>query len=126
MDSTVFIVAMAPHAPSDFTLNGIVADPAGRYLPAVEMHAGELFRIDLTPNAIGQIRKVALRGGELTFGDGTTATLDARFTDESLALPTTLVRVDDRILVASSQFDKGGPLGPGTPKPFAVLAVAGI
>ncbi|AFU05856.1 SMP-30/gluconolactonase/LRE family protein [Nocardia brasiliensis] len=145
--------AMAPHAPSDFTLNGIVADPAGRYLLAVDMHAGELFRIDLTPNAIGQIRKVALRGGELTFGDGldlhdhtlwavqntaatisrwtladdgTTATLDARFTDESLALPTTLVRVDDRILVVSSQFDKGGPMGPGTPEPFAVLAVSGI
>ncbi|WP_200882153.1 SMP-30/gluconolactonase/LRE family protein [Nocardia brasiliensis] len=66
--------AMAPHAPSDFTLNGTVADPAGRYLLAVDMHVGELFRIDLTPNAIGQIRKVALRGSELTSATGWTCT----------------------------------------------------
>lgn len=144
---------LAPHDPRGYTLNGIVADPAGRYLLVVDMNLGELYRIDLTPGGAGRARKVALRGGDLKFGDGlelhdntlwavqnktdtisrwtladdaTTATLDAQLTDESLDLPTTLVRVADRLLVVASQFDKGGPMGPGTPGPFTVRAVTGI
>ncbi|NNH75167.1 superoxide dismutase [Nocardia uniformis] len=95
-----------------------------------------------------------LDGGDLTHGDGlelagstlwavqnatdtitrwalsddyTTATRTRHVTDESLGLPTTLVRRDNCTLVVSSQFDKGGPMGPGTPTtPFKVVAVDGI
>ncbi|WP_405160296.1 superoxide dismutase [Nocardia sp. NBC_01499] len=144
---------VAPHAPDVFTLNGIVADASGRYLLVVDMNVGELYRIDLTPNAADPIRKVALHGGDLIHGDGlelrdntlwvvqntdnaiarwtvtddgATATMDQRITDESLGLPTTLVHADNQTLVVSSQFDKGGPMGQGTPKPFTIVAVDGI
>ncbi|WP_069160735.1 SMP-30/gluconolactonase/LRE family protein [Nocardia altamirensis] len=144
---------VAQHDPNAFTLNGIAADPAGRYLLTVDMNAGELFRIPLAPNATDPIRKVTLHGGDLTHGDGlelhdntlwvaqntintisrwavtedgTAATRNSVFTDESLGLPTTLVRTNNQTLVVASQFDKGGPMGPGTPKPFTVLAVDGI
>ncbi|WP_433660064.1 SMP-30/gluconolactonase/LRE family protein [Nocardia sp. CA-128927] len=144
---------VAPHAPDSFTLNGIVADTSGRYLYVVDMNAGELYRITVAPNAADPIRKVTLGGGNLMHGDGlelhdntlwvvqntdnaiarwtltddgTTATMNQRVTDESLGLPTTLVRSNNQTLVVASQFDKGGPMGPGTPKPFTILAVDGI
>lgn len=144
---------VAPHTPDAFTLNGIVADVGGRYLLAVDMNVGELYRIDLTPNAADPIRKVALRGGDMIHGDGlelrdntlwvvqnidnaiarwtvtddgAAATMDQRITDESLGLPTTLVRTGNQTLVVASQFDKGGPMGPGTPAPFTILSVGGI
>ncbi|MFB8282386.1 SMP-30/gluconolactonase/LRE family protein [Nocardia colli] len=153
--TTAFDLApvVAPHAADAFTLNGIVADAAGRYLLVVDMNAGELFRIALTPNATDPIRKVNLNGGNLIHGDGlelrdntlwvvqntdnaiarwsigddgTTATMDQRITDESLGLPTTSVHSNNQNLVVASQFDKGGPMGPGTPKPFTIVAVEGI
>ncbi|MFI7003774.1 SMP-30/gluconolactonase/LRE family protein [Nocardia sp. NPDC050175] len=145
---------VAPHAPDAFTLNGIVADAGGHYLLVVDMNVGELFRIALAPNTADPIRKVTLHGGDLIHGDGlelrdntlwvvqntdnalarwtitddgATATLDQRITDESLGLPTTLVRINNQTLVVASQFDKGGPMGPGTPKePFTILSVDGI
>ncbi|MFF3221954.1 SMP-30/gluconolactonase/LRE family protein [Nocardia suismassiliense] len=144
---------LAPRAPGGFTLNGIAADAGGRYLFVVDMDAGELFRVALAPNAADPIRKVALHGGNLAHGDGlewrdntlwvvqntdnaiarwtmtddgATATLDQRLTDAALSIPTTLVRTGDQLLVVASQFDKGGPMGPGIPQPFAVLAVDGI
>lgn len=144
---------LAPHAAEAFTLNGIVADDAGRYLLVVDMNAGELFRIALTPTAADPIRKVNLNGGNLIHGDGlelrdstlwvvqntdnaiarwsvgddgATATMDQRITDESLGLPTTSVHSNNQNLVVASQFDKGGPMGPGTPKPFTIVAVDGI
>ncbi|MFI6045892.1 SMP-30/gluconolactonase/LRE family protein [Nocardia sp. NPDC051321] len=143
---------VAPHAPDVFTLNGIVADASGRYLLTVDMNVGELYRIALTPDAADPIRKVDLHGGNMIHGDGlelrdntlwvvqntdntiarwtvtedgAAATMDHRITDESLGLPTTLVRVNDQTLVVASQFDKGGPMGPGTPKPFTILSVDG-
>ncbi|MFE3446789.1 SMP-30/gluconolactonase/LRE family protein [Nocardia sp. NPDC059180] len=145
--------ALEPHGPEAYTLNGITADAAGTYLLVVDSTGGDLYRVDLTA-ATAPIRKVTLIGGELSHGDGldlhdttlraahntdntltrwtltdngATATRTDVVTDESLSTPTTLVHIGDRTLVVASQFDKGGPLGPGTPTtPFRVLSVAGI
>lgn len=136
-------------ADAPFSLNGITTD--GRRLFAVDMPVGELFRIDLASGAVG---KVALHGGDLTNGDGLelagrtlwvaqnmtntlsrwglsadgrSARLERRVTDQALRIPTTLVRDRGRLLVVRSQFDKGGPAGPGVPEtPFTVAAVTGI
>ncbi|MGY1937117.1 SMP-30/gluconolactonase/LRE family protein [Nocardia gipuzkoensis] len=144
---------LPPIEPGAFTLNGIVADPAGRYLLTVDMPRGELYRIDLAQEA-SPIGEVTLRGGDLRQGDGlelregtlwaahnttntisrwtisddgATATLAQQRTDETLAIPTTLARSGDRTLIVSSQFDKGGPMAPGSPKtPFAVVTLDGI
>ncbi|MFD0365268.1 SMP-30/gluconolactonase/LRE family protein [Nocardia sp. GCM10030253] len=146
--------SIAPHTPGGFTLNGIVSEDAGRYLLIVDMNGGDLYRVATAPNSPDPIRKIAMHGADLKNGDGleihgatlwaaqnttntitrwkitddgATATLEHSITDESLRIPTTLVRVGDRTLVVASQFDKGGPMGPGTPTtPFAVLSVDGI
>ncbi|MFJ8671931.1 SMP-30/gluconolactonase/LRE family protein [Streptomyces sp. NPDC093589] len=143
--------ALTPHAPDAYTLNGIVADPSGRYLLTVDSTAGDLFRLDL---AAGGIRRVTLHGGSMLLADGldlrhgilraahntrnavsrwrlspdkTTARMTREVTDPSLQVPTTLVRQGGRTLVVRSQFDKGGPMGPGTPEtPFTIAAVDGI
>ncbi|WP_280236398.1 SMP-30/gluconolactonase/LRE family protein [Nocardia cyriacigeorgica] len=143
--------ALEPHGPQAYTLNGITADAAGTYLLVVDSTGGDLYRVDLV-DATAPIRKVTLNGGDLSLGDGldlhgttlraahntdntltrwtitdngATATRTAVVTDESLATPTTLVHTGERTLVVSSQFDKGGPLGPGTPTtPFRVITAA--
>ncbi|WP_280460927.1 SMP-30/gluconolactonase/LRE family protein [Nocardia carnea] len=143
--------SLEPHDPGAYTLNGIVADPTGSYLLTVDSTGGDLYRIDLTTTAIS---KVALDGGDLTLGDGldlhdgtlrvahntentltrweispdgTTATRTGRHHDETLATPTTLVRGPETTLVVASQFDKGGPRGPGVPTTlFRVTAVSGF
>ncbi|MFC9896819.1 SMP-30/gluconolactonase/LRE family protein [Nocardia sp. NPDC127579] len=144
---------LAARAAGGFGLNGIVADPSGKYLLVVDMPTGELYRVALTPNSSTPIHKVSLRGGDAQNGDGLdlsgttlrvvhnrtntltrwtlsddygTATREAVLTDAALSIPTTMVYVGDKALVAASQFDKGGPMGPGTPGPFSVLAVDGI
>ncbi|MFJ5775967.1 SMP-30/gluconolactonase/LRE family protein [Streptomyces sp. NPDC093094] len=134
---------------SPFSLNGIVTD--GRRLFVVDMIAGELFRVD---PATGAVRRVALLGGDLLHGDGLelahgtlwaahnatdtisrwrlspggrSARLERTLTDPALQIPTTLVRHRGRLLVVRSQFDKGGPFGPGVPEtPFTVARVDGI
>ncbi|CCB71634.1 Superoxide dismutase (fragment) (plasmid) [Streptantibioticus cattleyicolor NRRL 8057 = DSM 46488] len=58
--------------------------------------------------------------------DGASARLERSVTNPALQIPTTAVRVHGRLLVVRSQFDKGGPMGPGTPVPFSVAAVDGI
>ncbi|QIS16211.1 SMP-30/gluconolactonase/LRE family protein [Nocardia arthritidis] len=143
-----------PHGPDAFTLNGIAVDPTGRYLLTVDMTGGGLFRASLNPGDPNPVRKVTLNGGDMKAADGielrgetlwvahnstnsisrwrlsddgATATQEQRFTDQSLRVPTGLVHVGDRLLVTASQFDKGGPMGQGTPTlPFAVLDVSGI
>ncbi|MFI6491883.1 SMP-30/gluconolactonase/LRE family protein [Streptomyces sp. NPDC050564] len=140
---------VAPHPSGTFTLNGIVAGDG--LLLTVDMTAGALYRIDL---ATGDVRQVALYGGDLVNGDGlelvggtlwaalnrtntitrwrlsadgTAARLERSVTDTALQIPTTLVRRHGRTLVVRSQFDKGGPMGPGTPEtPFTVAWVHGI
>ncbi|MGO4613692.1 SMP-30/gluconolactonase/LRE family protein [Nocardia sp. 2YAB30] len=142
-----------PSEPGGFSLNGIVADPTGRYLLTVDMTGGDLYRIALTPVA-NPITEVTAHGGDFAKGDGlelrddtlwvaqntidtiarwtvsddgATATQDRRLTDQSLDIPTTVARDGDRTLIVSSQFDKGGPMGPGSPTtPFAVVTIDGI
>jgi Cu-Zn family superoxide dismutase len=144
---------LEPHGPDAYTLNGIVADPAGAYLLTADSTGGDLYRVALTPDST-PIRRVNLVGGGLPLGDGLdlegttlraalntnnivstwtlsdngyTATRTAEHHDDSLGTPTTLVHDRDRVLVVASQFDRGGPLGPGTPTaPFRVLAVTGL
>lgn len=143
---------LGPRDPQTFELNGIVADPAGTYLLVVAMSAGELYRIDLTGGT--PIRNVALSGGDVRHGDGlelrdstlwvvhntentisrwtvtdrgAAATRDAEFHDPALNIPTTMAHAGDRVLIVSSQFDKGGPMGDtGTPGTFVVTAVDGF
>ncbi|MFI5714495.1 SMP-30/gluconolactonase/LRE family protein [Nocardia sp. NPDC051750] len=150
-DSLDLAPALEPHDPAAYTLNGITADPTGSYLLTVDSTGGDLYRVDLTTAAI---RKVTLTGGDLPLGDGldlhdntlrvahntentvtrwnlspdgTSATRTAGYRDDTLATPTTLIHSADRTLVVASQFDRGGPLGPGTPdSPFRVLEVSGI
>ncbi|MFG2500427.1 SMP-30/gluconolactonase/LRE family protein [Streptomyces sp. NPDC048441] len=138
-----------PSAP--LTLNGIVADASGRQLFTVDMTGGGLYRID---TASGAVSEVALHGGDLVDGDGlelrgstlwvahnrsnsisrwrladdgASAREERRVTDDALQIPTTLVRSHGHTLVVRSQFDKGGPMGPGTPvTPFTVAVVDGI
>jgi sugar lactone lactonase YvrE len=142
-----------PHQPGTVTLNGIVADQSGRYLLTADMTGGDLYRIDLSS---GAINKVALQGGDMLFADGMelrhdrlwvahanpnvnaisrwqvtrdgrAAWAERRVTDNALQLPTTLVRRNETLYVVRSQFDKGGPVGPGTPQiPFTIAAVHGI
>ncbi|MEU8308012.1 SMP-30/gluconolactonase/LRE family protein [Actinomadura sp. NPDC048955] len=142
---------LEPHEPADFTLNGIVADPAGRFLLTDDMLGGDLYRLDL---ATGAVRKVALSGGDMRNADGlelqdgrlwtadnvdnaltrwhvapdgTRARLERTLADPSLQVPTTLVRRHGTLYVVRSQFDKGGPLGDGIPEiPFTVAAVRGL
>ncbi|WP_194816248.1 SMP-30/gluconolactonase/LRE family protein [Nocardia sp. XZ_19_385] len=143
-----------PPRDGGFSFNGIVTDPTGKYLLVVDMPTGDLYRIATAPNSSTPIHKVTLDGGDLKNGDGldlsattlrvvhnrtntltrwtlsddyASATRDAVFTDEALSIPTTMVYVGGKALVAASQFDKGGPMAPGTPvTPFEVLAVEGL
>ncbi|MFJ6756595.1 SMP-30/gluconolactonase/LRE family protein [Streptomyces sp. NPDC091273] len=145
--------ALRPRPAGGFSLNGIVSDRTGRYLLTVDMVEGELFRIDLRT---GAVRRVALTGGDLKAADGldlspdgtlrvahnTTNTLtrwqlsaDAArarltrtITDPSLQIPTTLAHIPGRTLVVRSQFDKGGPMSPGsgTPTTFTIASVRGL
>ncbi|MGW9171436.1 SMP-30/gluconolactonase/LRE family protein [Streptomyces decoyicus] len=140
-----------PNAPAGgVALNGIVADPSGRYLLTVDMTAGTLYRVDV---ASGAVRQVALHGGDALHGDGlemrgntlwvvhnvtnaisrwkvgddgASACMERRITDQALQIPTTIVHSRGRTLVVRSQFDKGGPMGPGTPQPFTVAEADGI
>ncbi|WP_371617722.1 SMP-30/gluconolactonase/LRE family protein [Streptomyces sp. NBC_00454] len=146
---------LSPSPAGSFSLNGITADPAGRYLLTVDMTAGELYRID--PRS-GAISRVALTGGDLKSADGldlapggvlraaqnmkntlsrwqlsadgTRARLVHTITDPSLQIPTTLAQLPGRTLVVRSQFDKdGGPLpspGADAPTAFTIASVRGL
>ncbi|MGW1739910.1 SMP-30/gluconolactonase/LRE family protein [Nocardia sp. NPDC001965] len=145
--------ALEPHDPAAYTLNGIVADPSGTYLLTVDSTGGDLYRIDLAQHPAAAER-VTLTGGDMSLADGLdlhgdtlraahntadtlsswtlsenghTATRTAEYHDDTLATPTTLIHTADRTLVVASQFDSGGPLGPGTPTtPFRVLSISPI
>ena len=144
---------LEPHETGTVTLNGVVAAPSGRYLLTVDMAGGDLYRLDLPS---GRTKKVALRGGTMSQADGMefhhgtlwaahpipeanaisrwrissggrTARMTRRITDQALQLPTTLMRKHGRLYVVRSQFDKGGPVRPGTPQtPFTIASVHGI
>ncbi|MBG0814482.1 SMP-30/gluconolactonase/LRE family protein [Planomonospora sp. ID82291] len=140
-----------PREPGAFSLNGIVADPSGRHLLTADMVGGDLYRLD---PASGAVARVALHGGDLlnadglelqdgrlwavhntdhaisrwrVAADGSAARMERRVADEALRLPTTLVRVRGTLYVVRSQFDRGGPLGEGTPRrPFTIASVRGL
>ncbi|MCX5296078.1 superoxide dismutase [Streptomyces sp. NBC_00193] len=145
---------LTPSPAGSFSLNGITADPAGRFLLTVDMTAGDLHRIDPVSGAVS---RVALTGGDLktadgldlapggvlraaqntrntlsrwqVSADGTRARLVRTVTDPALQIPTTLVQVPGRTLVVRSQFDKdGGPLPStgGAPTQFTVASVRGF
>lgn len=145
---------LTPSPAGSFSLNGIAADPAGRFLLTVDMTAGDLYRIDLRS---GEVSRTALTGGDLKTADGldlapggvlraaqntrntlsrwqlsadgTRARLVRTVTDPSLQIPTTLVRVPGRTLVVRSQFDRdGGPMPStsGAPTAFTVASVRGF
>ncbi|MBO8192920.1 SMP-30/gluconolactonase/LRE family protein [Streptomyces oryzae] len=134
-----------------YALNGIAAGPGGRYLLTVDMTSGGLYRLD---PVTGTVSRVQLHGADLRNGDGletvgnrlwavhnkdnalsrwrlshdgTEARQEARASDHRLQVPTTLVRERGTLFVVRSQFDKGGPMGPGTPRtPFTIAAVRGL
>jgi sugar lactone lactonase YvrE len=142
-----------PHEPGTVTLNGIVADHSGRYLLVADMTGGDLYRIDVLS---GGVLKLALHGGDVLYADGMelwhntlwvahanpaanavsrwqitangrAARAERRLTDQALQLPTTLVHTNGRLYVVRSQFDRGGPVGPGIPQiPFTIASVDGI
>ncbi|MFI6353147.1 hypothetical protein ACIBJF_10895 [Streptomyces sp. NPDC050743] len=59
--------------------------------------------------------------------DGTEARLTRTLTTPAFQIPTTLAQASGALLVVRSQFDKGGPMGPGTPAtPFTVARVTGM
>ncbi|MFJ8016477.1 SMP-30/gluconolactonase/LRE family protein [Streptomyces sp. NPDC096339] len=145
--------ALRPRPAGGFSLNGIVSDRAGRYLLAVDMPEGDLYRVDL---ATGAVRRVDLGGRDMKAADGldlspdgtlrvahnttntltrwrlgadgTRARLTRTVTDPALQIPTTLSHSPGRTLVVRSQFDKGGPMTPstGTPTTFTVASVRGL
>jgi sugar lactone lactonase YvrE len=142
-----------PHDPNTITLNGIVAEPSGRYLLTVDMTGGDLYRVALPS---GKVDKVDLQGGDLLTGDGMeldhgtlwvvhpitdayaisrwrigpdgrSARLTRRVVDLAFQTPTNLLHKHGKLYVVRSQFDKGGPTGPGTPQlPFSVATVRGL
>ncbi|MCL6667027.1 SMP-30/gluconolactonase/LRE family protein [Streptomyces panaciradicis] len=118
-------------APDGLFLNGIVVDPSGRYLFVVGMTGGDLTHgdgLELTHGTLWAAHNAvdALSRWRLA-RDGSSARLERRFSDSALQIPTTLARLHGRLLVVRSQFDKGGPMGPGVPdEPFTVAWVDGI
>ncbi|WEK46320.1 MAG: hypothetical protein P0Y56_15095 [Candidatus Andeanibacterium colombiense] len=126
-------------------LNGIVADPSGRYLIVIQMDKGLLFRID---TASKEVTPIAVVGGAITNGDGLVldgrllyiarqaegeiATIRlapdflsgevvSRFRDPALTWLATAAKVGDELLVVDSQFNRhaaGNPV-----KPFSLVAI---
>ena len=139
----------APYAQGEgFNANGIVASRNGKYLLVVQSNTGKLYRVAVADDSV---KEVTLAGGTLANGDGlelrghtlyairnsdkliVKIRLGGRFargrivserTDPSFRFPTTLALAGRRALVVNSQFDRGGPAGPGTPElPFTVSSV---
>jgi hypothetical protein len=111
-------------------LNGIAATSDGRSLIVVQMGKGLLFRIDLQTKKVSPIDTA---GADLTGADGlvldghtlyvvrqtaveiatvqlsddlSKGTVVNRFKDSALAWPATAVKIDDRLLVVNTQFNK--------------------
>ncbi len=138
--------ASIPYVAGSFNLNGIVAGRGA--LITVNTATGMLYRIGLGDAAVSPIDTggtTFVRGDGLTLTGRTlrvvrnadriidTVQLDRMFTagdvevgtpNDSLAFPTTAAAYRDGLWVVNSQFDRGGPAGPGTPvRPFTVTFV---
>jgi sugar lactone lactonase YvrE len=131
-----------------FNLNGIVVTANGRYLLTVQTNTGNLYRIDTRTK---RVTKVDLGNATLTNGDGlvlkghtlyvvrnqdeliskvllgnlfTSGRVKETASAPSLDFPTTAALARGRLLVVNSQFDEGGPAGPGVPEiPFTVSSI---
>lgn len=131
-----------------FNLNGIVATPDGSALLVVQSNTGRLYRVDI---ATRHVSEVDLNGDLLTNGDGlvlrgrtlyvvrnadaviakvrlnralSAGRVRSSTTDASFAFPTTAALARGRLLVVNSQFDRGGPAGPGQPDvPFTISSI---
>lgn len=55
------------YQPNQFNLNGIVASPDGKWLMAIQLVTGQLWRIDVASKTVLQVR---VDGGDLRHGDG--------------------------------------------------------
>jgi Cu-Zn family superoxide dismutase len=119
------------YVPNEINLNGIVASPDGRWLLAVQLHTGQLWRIDTQSKAVAEVR---LEGGGLKHGDGLalrgandlyvirnevneitrlqlaegwgSARVVQRITDPKLKYPTTAVVGPRGLIVVNAQLDK--------------------
>ncbi|AZM60775.1 superoxide dismutase [Streptomyces sp. WAC 01420] len=117
-----------PQPEGTLTLNGIEADPTGRYLLIIDSASGDLFRIDLSSGTVGTVR---VSGASLAAGDGllleqdklwvahfgtdrisrvalsgdfTSAVVESQLADPALQHPTALVRRNGALHVVRSQY----------------------
>lgn len=135
------------YRPNEVNLNGIVASPDGRWLLAVQLATGQLWRIDTRTRAVAE---VALEGGPLPHGDGLVlrgatdlfvvrneerevvhvmlstdgarGRVVQRLTDPRLRYPTTAALVPEGLVVVNGQLDR--QKGPPPLLPFDVVTVA--
>lgn len=118
------------YVPGQINLNGIVASPDGRWLLAIQMATGQLWRIDTASKAVGEVR---VEGADLKNGDGLllrgsdlyvlrnqdnevvrlhladgwgTAHARQRIADPRLKYPTTAAATERGLLVVNGQLDK--------------------
>jgi len=135
------------YQPNQINLNGIVASADGRWLLAIQLVTGQLWRIDTASRAVTEVR---VEGGSLVNGDGlvlsgandlyvvrnadsevlrltlapdwTTARAVQRLYDPRLKYPTTAALANGSLLVVNGQLDKQKDPPPFLP--FDVLRVA--
>lgn len=118
------------YVPNQVNLNGIVASPDGRWLLAIQMATGQLWRIDTASKAVSEVR---VEGADLKQGDGLllrgnelyvlrneadeivrlqlaegwgSARVIQRLTDPRLKYPTTAAATERGLLVVNGQLDK--------------------
>lgn len=118
------------YRPNELNLNGIVASPNGRWLLAIQLVSGQLWRIDTSTRAVSEVR---VEGGDLRHGDGIvlqgsdlyvlrnqdneivrlaltddwkSARVTQRITDPRLKFPTTAAATRNGIMVVNGQLDK--------------------
>lgn len=118
------------YRPNELNLNGIVASPDGRWLLAIQLVTGQLWRIDTVTKAVSEVR---VEGGDLRHGDGLvlkgselyvlrnedneivrlaladgwgSARVTQRITDPRLKFPTTAAATRDGLMVVNGQLNK--------------------
>lgn len=135
------------YTPGATNLNGIVVTQAGAYIIVVHSGAQKLYRISLSSREVWEINLGGVaQGGDGMVLDGTTLYVLARtqtgdgivriqlgptytggtvkdtFRDDSFAFPTTIAKLDGRMLVVNSQFNARNA---GQPKlPFTISDIA--
>ena len=134
------------YVPNQINFNGIVASPDGRWLLAIQLATGQLWRIDTGSRAVSEVR---VEGGSLVNGDGLvldgtnrlyvvrnadnelvqlaladgwgSARVEQRLHDARLKYPTTAAKAGNALLVVNGQLNKQKDPPPFLP--FDVLRV---